>query len=306
MVRFIQLLLACITLLLPAPAIAQSEASETDTKVAPTPKSMAALLPKGEVGEMEYDFYMLGRSDNEVEDEWDHCMRYTGQNVDGLFVVSFIYDGTGNIQTTKRLSYNEKGELQLYRDQFIALKSAFGFDLINDNRGKPYFDHIYVKRKQVTRRPFGRKKGEVATQYATSRFPLSRANGDHSWMPAIFAYHFRQGHQRFSVKQHVVEQQGTEQVEFDNKTYTVRVLLVRNTSTGEDHCRLRVFETGEYYSIDLLGAKDPKYEGPFGSTQQRVTPAQLEEILDIKLDENGDPPKPWSEDDQSDSGNAAR
>lgn len=294
MIRFEPLLLVCLTLLLPAPAIAQSEANETDTEVALTPRSMAALLPQPQTGEMQYDFYMLGRADSAGEAEWDHCMRYTGRKADGLFVVSFVNDATGRIQTTKRLSYDQNGELQLYRDQLTALKSVFGFDLINDNCGKPYFDHIYVKRKQVTRRAFGnKKKGEVETQYGTHRFPLSDTSKDQSWMPIIMAYHFRQGHQRFRIKQHTIEQEGTEQVDFDGETHTVRVLLVRNRSTGKTHCRLRVFETGEYYSINLLGDKDPRYEGPFGSTQQRVTSAQLEEILDIKLDENGNPPSPW-------------
>lgn len=74
-------------------------------------------------------------------------------------------------------------------------------------------------------------------------------------MPLIFAYHFRLGHLRFSIKQHLVEQQGIEQVEFDGKTRTARVLLVRNKSTGKAHCRLHVFENGEYYSIDLLETK---------------------------------------------------
>ena len=306
MTRYIQLLLTFITLLPSNLVLAQSEAEETDTSVASTPRSMAELLPKGGAGELEYDFYMLGQSGNGGEADWDHCLRYTGQKVDGLFVVSNLYDDLGDIQWITRLSYNERGELELFRDQLIDLNAVFGGDNITERRGKPYFAHIYAEVKQVDRSIAGRKTGEINTQYYTRRYRPSEIMGNLKWMPLIFAYHFRQGHQRFSVKQHVDEQQGAQQVEFDGKTRTARVLLVRNAATGKAHCLLRVFENGEYYSIDLLGAKDPNYVGPFASTQQRVTPAQLEEMLDIKLDENGDPPKPWSADDQSDSDNAAR
>ena len=305
MTRYIQLLLACITLLPSNLVLAQSE-TEAAAEVASTPTSMAELLPEGEAGELEYDYYMLGRSGNGGEAEWDHCLRYTGQKVDGLFVVSNLYDDLGDLQWVTRLSYNERGELMLFRDQLTDLNAVFGGDNITERRGKPYFGHIYVEVKQVDRSIAGRKTGKVNTQYYTRRYRPSEIMGNRNWMPLIFNYHFRQGHVRFSIEQHIVEQHGTEQVEFDGKTHTVRELLVRNKSTGKEHCRLRVFANGEYYSIELLGAKDPKYVGPFDSTQQRVTPAQLEEILEIKLDENGDPPKPWSADDQSEFGNAAR
>ena len=306
MTRHIQPLLICIILSLSAPAMAQNQPNETKTKVAPTPQSIAALLPKEGEGDLEYDFYMLGRSGNGGEADWDHCLRYTGQKVDGLFVVSDLYDDLGDIQWITRLSYNAKGELELYRNKLIDLNAVFGGDNITECRGKPYFNHIYVEVKQVDRRISRKKTASIKTQYYTRRYRPSEIMGNRNWMPLIFAYHFRQGHDRFSIDQHIVEQQGFEQVEFDGKKRTVRVLLARTKSTGKEHCRLRVFENGEYYSIDLLVAKDPKYVGPFGSTQLRVTPAQLEEMLDIKLDENGDPPKPWSADDQSDSDNAAR
>ena len=306
MPRYIQPLLALLILFAPNLVLAQDETTETDAQVAQTPSSLAELLPKAGVGELEYDFYMLGRSGNGGEAEWDHILRYTGKNVDGLLVVSNLYDDLGDLQWTTRLSYNERGELELYRDQLVDLNAVFGGDNITERRGKPYFGHIYTEVKQVDRSIAGRKTGEINTQYYTRRYRPSEIMGNRNWMRFIFAYHFRQGHQRFSINQHIVEQQGTEQVEFDDKAHTVRVLLVRNKATEKEHCRLRVFENGEYFSIDLLGAKDPKYVGPFGSTQQRVTRAQLEETLDIKLDENGNPPKPWSADDQSDFGNAAR
>ena len=47
---------------------------------------MAALLPKPQMGEMQYDFYMLGRADSKGEAEWDHCMRYTGRKADDLLL----------------------------------------------------------------------------------------------------------------------------------------------------------------------------------------------------------------------------
>ncbi len=293
MIRYIQLLLALITLLSPNLVLAQSEATEAAAEVAPTPKSMAGLLPKGRAGEMEYDFYMVGRPGNAAEAEWDHCTRYTGQKVDGLFVVSELFDNQGDVQCTTRWSYNERGELELYQVQSIDKDAPFGGDNITEIRGKPYFEHIYAEVKQVDRSIAGRKTGKIKTQYYTRRYRPSEITGDRFLMPLILAYHLRQGHLRFSIKHHVVEQQGTEQVEFDGKERTVHVLLVRNEATGKAHCRLRVFENGEYYSIDLLGAKDPEYEGPFFSAQQRVTPAQLEQILDIELDEDGTPPTPW-------------
>ena len=288
-----QLLLACITLLPSNVVLAQSETTEAATEVAATPRSMAELLPEGGAGEMEYDFYMVGRPGNAAEAEWDHCTRYTGQKVDGLFVMSELFDNLGDVQWTKRWSYNERGELELYHDQSIDKDAPFGGDNITEIRGKPYFDHIYAEVKQVDRRISRKKTAAIKTQYYTRRYRPSEIMGDRFLMPLILAYHFRQGNRRFSIEQHIVEQEGTEQVEFDSKTSTTRVLLVRNKSTGKAHCRLRVFENGEFYSIDLLGAKDPEYVGPFFSAQQRVTPTQLEELLDIKLDENGDPPPPW-------------
>lgn len=291
MTRFIQLM--CITLLLSPQALAQSEANETDSKVATTPSSVAELLPKDGADGLKYDFYMLVRSGNGGKDERGYCHRYTGRKVDGMIVVSELYENQYDVQRTTRWSYNATGELELFDDQFIDKDALFGGDNVTESRGKRYFDHIYVEVKQVDRKFTRKKTEEITTQYYTRRYRPSEITGDQCLMPLIFAYHFRQGHPCFSIKQHIVEQKGTEQVEFDGETRTVRELLVRNKSNGKAHCRLRVFDNGEYYSIELLGPSDLNYEGLFGYTQKRVTPAQLEEILDIKLDENGNPPAPW-------------
>lgn len=226
--RFTLLTLLLFTFALPA--WCETLGPDVDIENVPTPLTLPELLPPGGIDAVDVDFWMRIEASYDGRPMDSRFIHWQIKPVDGQLVFTLESGTAGNskLHSCAQITYAKTGELTAYRNvSYLHGKKA------SEVVGTVVDDQLVLKDTTFE------GNGQSVTTETKSLKPFETTVPS-EWFSLIAAYHIRKGSlgyqfertdtaYRFQHADTIIEDVGTEQVEWNGKTYTARMLLGKRT-----------------------------------------------------------------------------
>jgi hypothetical protein len=221
-----RILISTLALLLIAlPSLGEAEV-ETDVEDVPTPLVLAELLPPGGVEAVDVDFWIRIEASYKDRHIDVRFMRWNIQPVEGQLVFT-VQTGTAKskLYNSAKTTYTKEGELVGYEKV-----SYLGGKKTGAIAGSVEDGQLILKTTS-----YG-AEGQATTGTDTKSLEAFETTVPSEWFSLIAAYHFRKGSLSYSFArtdtayhfQHAdtdLEDVGTEEVQWEGKAYSARMLI---------------------------------------------------------------------------------